>query len=134
MDRESDFLLLNMLRGEVYPVMFHQANLSRYDGVHTLMSDLSTAAIAKFRNLSTVPIKSLSLSDIGGVVSERMTYNVSGVKATLTPGISLTITTTHAARIPVTGVCGLLACESNGASSISYYNVNPLLPTLVLLP
>jgi hypothetical protein len=132
-DRESDFILKNMLRGEVYPTMFHQANLWRYDGTHSLFTDLAGAAMGKFRGLTLLPVNSLSLTAIGQVVDDRMAFNASGVSATLTPGISLTIKVSRGARIPITGLCRL-SCEDNGGQPISYFSVNPLLPTLVLLP
>jgi hypothetical protein len=39
-DRESDLTLQYLLRGEVYPLMFHQANLWRYREDRTLLTDL----------------------------------------------------------------------------------------------
>jgi hypothetical protein len=131
LDREAEFIVMNMLRGEVYPVMFHQANLSRYNGNDSLLTDLVKVTMAKFRQFTTIPAKSMSLTDIGGAVEGRMSYNASGVSATLTPGVSLTIQVSRTATIPVTGVCGLL-CSNNGATS--YYTVTPLLPAIVLLP
>jgi len=133
LDTESSFVLLNMLRGEVYPLMFHQANLVRYDGVHSLFTDLAGAALNKFRTLSSLPVNSLSLSGIGKVTADRMSYNASGVKATLLPGVSITIKASSSATIPLTGICRA-NCENYGGQPISYFGVNPLLPTVVLLP
>jgi hypothetical protein len=135
LDRESQFILLNMLRGEAYPLMFHQANLSRYDGTNSLLTDLVGDTLAKFRTYSKMPLQSLPLSSIGQVLQDRLSFNASGVSATLVPGVSLTIQVSRSATIPITGLCGLLSnCDHNGAQSITYYNANPLLPTLVLLP
>ena len=131
-DRESDFILKYMLRGEVYPLMFHQANLRGYNGTSSLFTDLADATITKFRGLSGLPVNSLSLSSIGQVVADRMTYNSSGVSATLLPGVSITIKASRSAKIPVTGVCQS-ACEDNGGQPVSYFAVNPLLPTIVFL-
>ena len=132
-DRESDFIVRNILRGEVYPVMFHQANLWRYNGINSLFTDLSDAILAKFRGISTLPVNSLSQTSIGQVLEDRMAFNASGVSATLTPGLSMTIKVSKTAKIPVTGLCRG-TCESYGGQSISSFTVNPLLPTLILLP
>jgi hypothetical protein len=132
-EREADFVVKNMLRGEVYPVMFHQANLSRYDGVNSLLTDFTGATIAKFRSITSIPVQSLGLSSIGDIVEDRMAFNASGVSATLIPGLTLTIRVSRSATIPITGLCRN-GCESTGAQSVSYFNVNPLLPTLVLVP
>jgi hypothetical protein len=132
-EREAQFVVLNMLRGEVYPVMFHQANLSRYNGMDSLLTDFIKATLEKFRGFSNIPARSLSLSDIGEVVEDRMAFNASGVSATLTPGLTLSIRVSKSATIPITGLCRL-GCEQNGPQSITLYSVNHLLPTLVLLP
>ncbi|MEP6536333.1 MAG: hypothetical protein ABJF23_13485 [Bryobacteraceae bacterium] len=131
-DRESDFILKYMLRGEVYPLMFHQANLRSYNGSSSLFTDLAGATLTKFQSLSGLPVNSLSLSSIGQVVADRMSYNASGVSATLTPGVSMTIKASRSAKIPVTGICKS-SCEDNGGQPVSYFGVNPLLPTTVLL-
>jgi hypothetical protein len=132
-DREADFIVKNMLRGEVYPLMFHQANLVAYDGTHSLFTDLAGAAIAKVRALSSVPVNSLSTSQMADVASDRMSFNQSGVSATLNPGLSIVISVAKGATIPVTGICRS-SCDSNGGFPISYFNANWLLPTIVLLP
>ncbi|MGH9721470.1 MAG: hypothetical protein ACRD8O_14770 [Bryobacteraceae bacterium] len=132
-EREADFIVRNMLRGEVFPVMLHQANLWRYDGVNSLLTDLGSAVLNRFRSLSPVPVNSLSMSSIGDIVDDRMSFNSSGVSATLLPGLSMTIRVSRSARIPVTGICRA-NCESYGSQPISYFSANPLLPTIVLLP
>jgi len=132
-EREAEFIVRNMLRGEVFPVMLHQANLWRYDGVNSLLTDLGSAVLNRFRSLSSMPVNSLSLSSIGDIVEDRMSFNSSGVSATLSPGLSMTIRVSRSARIPVTGICRA-NCESYGGQPISYFSANPLLPTIVLLP
>lgn len=130
---ESEAILKNMLRGEVYPVMFHQANLWRYDGMNTLFTDVGSAVLSKFRTLSNLPVRSLTLTATGQAISDRMTFDQSGVSATLAPGLTLTIKVKHSAKVPITGLCRF-GCESNGGQSFTTYSVNPLLPTIVLLP
>jgi hypothetical protein len=130
---ETEGILKNMLRGEVYPVMFHQTNLSRYDGTNSLFTDLSSSVLNKLRAITHLPVRSLSLTENGALVADRMSFNQSGVSATLAPGLTLTIKVNRSAKIPITGICRG-TCESNGTQSISTFSVNPLLPTIVLLP
>jgi hypothetical protein len=132
-NREADFIVKNMLRGEVYPLMFHQANLVAYDGTHSLFTDLSAAALAKLRSITGLPVNSLSNTSIAQVTLDRMSFNQSGVSASLNPGLSLVIKVSKAAKIPVTGVCSL-GCDSNGGAPITTFSAIPLLPTIVLLP
>src|SRR5205807_9926002 len=114
LDREAEFIVLNMLRGEVYPLMFHQANASRYNGTDSLLTDLMGATLAKFRQYSSIPAGSLSLTGIGQVVEDRMSFNSSGVSATLTPGLTLAIHASRTATIPITGL-SRAGCRHNGA-------------------
>jgi hypothetical protein len=130
---ESEAIIKNMLRGEIYPVMFHQANLWRYDGTNSLFTDVAGAVLSKFRAMTNLPVRSLSLTATGQAVTERMSFNASGVSATLAPGLSLTIKVNRSAKIPITGLCRS-ACEDNGGQPISHFSANPLLPTIVLLP
>jgi len=117
-DRESDNLLGYMLRGEVYPSMFHQGNLNVYDSSKSLFSEVVGSTLNKFGALSNLPVISLSQSDLGRLMIRRMEYNASQVRATLTPGLSVEIHTVGAAKIPVTGVCSE-ACETYGADKQS---------------
>src|SRR5262249_14995546 len=48
LDVESEALLRYMLRFDMDPWMFHQANLRAYDGTRTLLTALLDAALAKF--------------------------------------------------------------------------------------
>lgn len=103
-DKESDNLLLYMLRGEIDPWMFHQSNLRAYDGIHSLFSDLMDATFVKYNKLYKLPVQSLNLNAIGQKMKDRAAYNLAGVTSTLT-GKVLTITTTGAATVPLVGVC-----------------------------
>jgi hypothetical protein len=117
-ERESDNLLGYMLRGEVYPSMFHQGNLHVYEGTKSLFSEVVGGTLNKFGALSNLPVISLSQSALGQLMIRRMEYNASQVRATLTPGLSVEINTVGAAKIPVTGVCSE-ACETYGADKQS---------------
>jgi hypothetical protein len=112
-DRESDTLLGYMLRGEQYPLMFHQGNLAAYDGTNSLFTDVVGSALNKFAAISQLPVISTKESDLGAMLQNRMAYNASQVHATLTPGVSIEIDTAGAAGIPVTGLCAD-ACETYG--------------------
>jgi hypothetical protein len=113
-DRESDALLGYMLRGEMYPSMFHQGNLYFYDGARSLFTDVVGSALNKFAAVSNLPVVSLVQSDLGILMGQRMKYNAGQVSATLTPGLSIEIRTVGAADVPITGVCSQ-GCESYGA-------------------
>ena len=122
-ERESDSLLTYMLRGEIYPTMWHQSNFVRYSGNRTLFTDVAGAALAKYSKISALPVISLQQSEIGKALEERMTYLSAGVKATLTPGSGITLTSASSATVPVTGVCQA-ACESYGGQNQSRVAVN----------
>src|SRR5690606_32491583 len=123
----------NMLRGEVYPLMFHQANLVAYDGVHSLFTDFSDAVINKIRELSPLPINSLDQTTIASITLDRMAFNQSGVSGTISPGVGMIIRVSKNAKVPVSGICKG-SCDSNGGQPISYYSVSSTSPTFVPLP
>jgi hypothetical protein len=117
-NRESDMLLAYMLRYEIYPNMWHQSNFIRYASNNMLFTDVVTAALNKFAKLSNLPVLSLQQTDIGKYMQDRMAYNAAGVTATLTPGATITITSTGAANVPLTGLCNS-NCETYGAQPLS---------------
>src|SRR6185437_7683275 len=106
-DNESTLLLqMRMLNYEVYPLGFHISNSIAYDGVHSIFTDLLDATIQKYEKLYTLPIYTLKdMRDIAPLLLNRASYNASGVTGVYTPGISVVLTTTNAAVIPVTGAC-----------------------------
>jgi len=112
-DRESDTLLGYMLRGEQYPLMFHQGNLAAYDGVNSLFTDVVGSTLNKFAAISQLPVISMQEANLGALLQSRMAYNTSQVHATLTPGVSIEIDTVGAASIPVTGLCAD-GCQTYG--------------------
>jgi hypothetical protein len=127
LDQESTNLLQYLLKWDIDPLMFHQTNTVAYDGVHSLMSDLIGATLAKYNSMVNLPIVNLSQHDLGLQMAQRMAYNNSGVKAsmTCTGGAttgSMTITTVQPATIPVTGVAyGTNSQnETYGGQAISY--------------
>ena len=118
LDRESNNLLTYMLRGEIYPAMFHQSNFWRYDGVHTLFTDLLDRTFAKFMILSNLPVVSLPQSVIGKRMEERLRREVSPVQATLDPTNRITLRSETAITVPVTGICPL-ECDIYGGQKIA---------------
>lgn len=114
LDKESDLWLLYLLKWDIDPLMFHQANVRAYPntaqypnpspGNKTLLGDLIDATLAKYTRFSKAPIQFITQHDIGVKMAERMAYNTAGVTATVTPCVSITLRTTNPARIPITGV------------------------------
>jgi hypothetical protein len=106
LDKESDVLLQYMLRGEIDPWMFHQANLRAYDGVRTLLGDLLDRVITKYTRICNLPIRSPNQVDIGKSMKDRMQYNSGGVRASFSPAAgTLTISASSPVVVPVTGLC-----------------------------
>jgi hypothetical protein len=94
-----------MLRGDLDPQMYHQANLRAYDGVHSLLSDLHDMAIAKLRRHSNLPLRSPDMHVAGRRMADTMARDAAGVTATLQPGASVSLTSPVAVRFAVSGVC-----------------------------
>jgi hypothetical protein len=124
LDIESQTLLLNLLKGDCDPWMFHQSNLRAYDGVHSLLSDLLDITMQKYTQYYTLRILSPSMDTLGTLVTQRMQYDTSGVSASIIPGVSLTIHAQKAARIPITGLLSNGA-ESYGGQHISHLTLSP---------
>ena len=121
-ERESDALLQLMLRYEPYPCMFHQSNVSSYDGSHSLFTDVIDRTLQKFTDVSALPVLSLTQSDIGKLLEERMGWLTSGAHATLIPGESISITAVNATTVPITGVC-VQGCDEYGGDKQSRVTV-----------
>jgi MYXO-CTERM domain-containing protein len=119
-DQTSNDLLQDLLNGNNDPWMFHQANTRDYDGAgHSLLSDLLTATFGKYIAAASFPIVSPTMDDLAARVTSRMTFNASGVAATIQPQTSVTISVTAAATVPVTGLC-VPGAESYGGQTIAY--------------
>jgi hypothetical protein len=118
LDRESTTMVAHLLAGDIYPLMFHQANLRAYDGTHTLMTDLIDRTITKYGALRVLPIVSLQLDEMGARLQDRAARDTAGVTGTIRPGRSITVGAAQAVRVPVTGAVGAGA-ESYGSVTIS---------------
>jgi hypothetical protein len=110
----QQLLQINMLSYSPYVIESHIANISTYDGTNSVFTDLMNATITKYESLFTLPVLSLDLEDIGALLQARTNYNNSGVAGVYTPGVSVVLTTTNAATIPVTGFCSQASCGTYG--------------------
>lgn len=124
-NRESDALVTYMLRSEIYPQMYHQSNLYRYNGRNSLLSDVHDLALSKFAKISNLPVISLPQTDLGHELEARMAVTTAQINGVLTPGSGITLTGVGAALAPVTGICFGTQCESYGGQCISKVQVNP---------
>jgi hypothetical protein len=115
LDHESQNFLQNyMLTYAPYLLAFHIANTATYDGIHSIYSDLVDATVAKYKKLFTLPVITLNTEAIGELLKDRASYDASGVVGVYTPGVSIVLTTTKAASIPVTGACAQTVCGTYG--------------------
>ena len=110
-----------MLDYSVDATMFHMNNFNNYGGGRTVMTDFTEALYAKYNALfsANVPVLSLRTQGIGQAMRDRMAYNASGVSGQLACGNQITLHTTQAATIPVTGVSFGANVESYAGQPIS---------------
>jgi len=121
LDFESDTLLGYLFTYDINPLMFHQSNLRQYSSGQTLLADFLAAVVAKYEALSALPVKTLTMGEIGRAMERRAAYNQAGVVGVLIPGERIIITaTTGGATIPVTGVRAGTAVERYGPDETSY--------------
>jgi hypothetical protein len=123
LDKESQFLLFYMLRGDIDPQMYHQANLRAYDGSHSLLSDLHDRALGKLRQYSNLPVESPDLVRVGTKMANTMARNASGLSAQLQPGVAITLTSPVAVTVVVSGVCQTLGSEVYAGKCITTLTV-----------
>jgi hypothetical protein len=116
LDKESDVLADHLLKGEFAPWMFHQANLEAYAEGKSILGDLLDATVAKYKRYRRSPIVSPTMAELGRLMANRMAAGQAGVTATLTPGVSLTLTAQEAATVAVTGVKGGTTVNYGGVS------------------
>jgi len=108
------FLSTNLLSYAPYPIEFHIAETATYDGTNSIFSDLMNKTISKYKKVFTLPVVSINIESIGALLTARAKYNASGVVGVYTPGVSVVLTTTNAAAIPLTGLCSQGACGTYG--------------------
>jgi hypothetical protein len=122
---ESNVWLTYMLKWDIDPLMFHQANLRAYDGVNSLLGDLLEATLAKYSAVYNLPVIGLSQHEVGARMAKRMAYNASGVQATLRPCQTITLRSTKPATIPITGVAYGAGQEMYGGQVTSFLDLRP---------
>ena len=123
LDKESQFLLFYMLRGDIDPQMYHQANMRAYDGAHSLLSDLHDLALQKLRRYSNLPVESPDMVRVGTKMADTMARNASALTARLRPGVGITLTSPTAVRVVVSGLCVLLGSEVYGGKCLTTVSV-----------
>ena len=122
LDKESQMLLVYLLKGDSDPLMFHQPNLRAYDGTHTLLGDLIDMTLQKYSQYYNLPIENLTMNTLGASVADWMQYLGAGVTASIVPGKSITITAQQATIVPITGLNTFLS-EVYGGQHISYIHL-----------
>jgi hypothetical protein len=127
-DNISDSFVVNMLKGDMDPQMFHQPNLVAYDGTHSLLSDLVDETFSAYASLYKLPVLSPTLQELAASMQARNTYNQSGVTASLVGNTSISImipsgAPLSSATIPVTGL-NSTGAEVYGGQNISHIQVN----------
>ncbi|HEX4485725.1 MAG TPA: Ig-like domain-containing protein [Terriglobales bacterium] len=140
LDYTSGIFVVNMLKGDMNPQMFHQPNLHFADNtaalgsltphVSSLISDTYDRTFQKYKALYKLPVLSLTLDQIAESMKARNAYNLSGATASLvgvgtaTPTVSITVPAANpGAVIPVTGLTTVNG-ETYGGQHISHVQVN----------
>jgi hypothetical protein len=110
-----------MLQGDADPEMFHQTNLTAYDGTHSLLSDLLDDTFNLYQTYFNLPVQSMDMDKLGQFMLNNQAVDNAGIVATVNNGSSrtLTLTVTNPANIPVTGLQSTGA-ESYGTQFISH--------------
>lgn len=113
-NESQSVLQTNLLTYAPYLLGFHMDNANQYSGTNSVFTDLMSATISKYESLFTLPVVTLNMEQVGSLLSEWMSYDASGVVGVYTPGVSVVLTTTKAATIPVTGMCSQSSCGTYG--------------------
>jgi hypothetical protein len=142
LDFVSSAFVVNMLKGDMDPEMFHQPNLHFSDNattlglagshVSSLISDTYNQTFSKYEALYNLPVLSPTLDQIGVLMQNRNSYNLSGVTAsivgagTASAHISITMPATVGVPTSVIPVTGLISTGSEvyGGQNISHINMS----------
>jgi hypothetical protein len=126
LDEESDAIVGYLLKGDLDPLMFHEINLRSYQDASGencfLLGELLDAVFTKYNNFYSLPILSPTMDEIGRRMAQRIAYNQASVTATITPGLSITITAQQPVTVPVTGLASAGA-QTYGGQPITYVDV-----------
>jgi hypothetical protein len=159
LDFTSSIFVNNMLMGDMNPQMFHQPDLHFSDNypaltatpfgapnppvnlppftsphVSSLLTDTYDQTFRKYKAVYNLPVLSPTLDQLGVLMQNRNSYNLSGVTASMvgvgsaTPQIQLTMPSTSTspatAVIPVTGLTST-GSEVYGGQNVSHINMAP---------
>jgi hypothetical protein len=127
----TDTFVVNMLKGDMDPQMFHQPNLHAYDGTNSLISDVYNQTFTKYKALYKLPVLSLTLDQLGEGMKARNAYNLAGATGTMvgvgtaTPSVAITVPPANqGAVIPVTGLASN-GSELYGGTPVSHIQIDP---------
>ncbi len=139
-DYISASFVIDMLKGDMDPEMFHQPNLHAYDGTHSILGDLYDETFNTYFSLYNLPVLSPALDVLGQNMKNRDAYNRSGVTGSIISGPTSQITISipagsaiPTATIPVTGL-NSTGAEVYGGQNISHLPVNKGQTIVVPLP
>jgi hypothetical protein len=152
LDFTSSIFVTNMLKGDMDPQMFHQPDLHFSDNytslsvapvppsltglasphVSALITDAYDQTFSKYKALFNLPVLSPTLDQLGGLMRNRNSFNLSGVTASIvgagtpTATINLTVPATAPASavIPLTGLTST-GSEVYGGQNISHITMAP---------
>ena len=141
LDYTSSVFVVNMLKGDMNPQMFHQPNLHFTDNaaalglgtahVSSLISDTYDQTFSKYEALYKLPVLSLTLDQLGEGMKARNNYNLAGATGTLlgvgtaTPSVSISVPAANpGAVVPVTGLASA-GSELYGGTKISHIQIDP---------
>ena len=140
LDYTGTSFVVNMLKGDMNPQMFHQPNLHFVDNtaalglltphISSLISDTYDDTFKKYKAVYKLPVLSLTLDQLAERMKARNAYNISGATAsivgvgTASPSVSISVPAGNpGAIIPVTGLSAAGA-ELYGGHYISHLQVN----------
>ncbi|MEZ4656214.1 MAG: hypothetical protein R2911_01425 [Caldilineaceae bacterium] len=128
-EQEADVILRYLLKFEVNPLMFHQANLRAYDGQHSLLGDLFNRVLARYNAVyNSTPIICPAMEEIAALMQQRAAYNAATIEATLIIGQGLTLRSDRALTIPITGLYAAGQSESCAGQWIAHIPVSAGIP------
>jgi peptidoglycan/xylan/chitin deacetylase (PgdA/CDA1 family) len=117
LDKESEMLLRYLLKGELAPWMFHQANLRFYAKERSLLTDLLDVTFQKYGRIYLLPPQSPTMDRLGKLAEEKLLYSEAEVSARILPGQRLVLSANQDIVIPVTGPRTACSTQYGGEST-----------------
>jgi hypothetical protein len=104
---EADITVTHMLSGKAWPHYFHQTNLRDYGGGRTLQTDWLDAAMTRYEQIFTLPVKTPLAHELGPDALDRIVTREQNVRGwvDLDTG-TVTLQADGTARPLVTGLTG----------------------------